>query len=131
MLFPCNVFPMPGTRSRVSNVNRGGDYDCCQSRNSPFQESAPRTGGGSGGGDPSGFGVAHQALQIGAHLRRMLVADVAVLLQRLSNDDYKVLRNGWIQTCRPDGFTIQEPVENLSGAGATKRHEVGDHLIEH
>src|SRR5882762_7452286 len=122
---------MRGARSRVSKINRGSNDKRQQSRDSPLRAGTARSGSGSGGRDPSRFGVTHQALEIGTHLRRMLVANVAIFLQRLGDDVIEITRSCGIQTDRRNGLAIEESIENLGRSRATERHKPGRHLVEH
>src|SRR6266849_1835135 len=91
--------------------------------------SAERTGG-SRGQNGARFGVAFEALQVGAHLGGALVAEVAVLFEQLVQDPFKRRRQVGVQAKRWGGRAIQDGVENDGGRISAEGHGTGGHLIE-
>src|SRR5580700_2435198 len=82
-------------------------------------------------GTPVRLQIPPEALQIGAHFSRALVAEIAVLLQRLVDDVFQL---GWhvgIQPQRWRRYRIQNGFEDESGAFPTERQPACSHLVQH
>ena len=77
------------------------------------------------------FCIALQPLQVGAHVRGVLIAQVAVLLQRLGDDSFQFRRNIGIQPHRSHGSAIQNGVKNCRRTLAPEGQLAGSHLMEH
>ena len=75
--------------------------------------------------------LALQTLQVGAQLRRHLIADVAILFQRFVQDAFELRRHRWIQRHRSHRRIVQNVVENHRAGRAGKRQLARHHLIEH
>ena len=75
--------------------------------------------------------LALQALQVGAQVRRVLVAQVAIFLQRLVDDPFELRRDICIEAHRSRRSTIQDGVENSRRRCAGKRPHAGGHLVQH
>ena len=71
-----------------------------------------------GGGGASRIRVALQPLQVGPHLRGMLIAQVAVFLQSLIDDPFQFGRHSGIQPQRRSRRRIQDGFEDLRGTVA-------------
>ena len=78
-----------------------------------------------------GVGVPLQPLQIGAHVGGVLVAQVAVFLQRLVNDAFELRRQIRIQPDRRRGQLFQNRIEDQRRSVAAKGQRAGRHFIQH
>ncbi len=94
------------------------------------------SGGGFGvfdngdGARGTGVEITLEALQIGAHLGSVLVAQVAIFFERLVDDVLKLERQVGIQADRHQGSAIQDGVEDHAGSVAAKGREPGSHFVE-
>src|SRR6516162_1714909 len=72
-----------------------------------------------------------QALQVREDVRRMLVAKVSVLLQRLTDDSLQLRRHSRIQTEGRGRRQAQGGVKDRRRARARKRLPPRRHLVQH
>src|ERR1700722_14148522 len=79
----------------------------------------------------SAFPVAIQALQIGAELRRALVAQSAIFLQRLLYNFIELAGNGRIELRGRRRSALENGMKNQRGSIALERKAASAHLIEH
>jgi hypothetical protein len=110
-----------GGSAGLAYVNRGGDDHRQGGCDPPLDTGASRIKCGAGGRNPSGLGVAHQTLQIGAHLGGVLIADVSIFLQRFGDDALEVARRSGIQADGRNGLTVQKAVKYFGGSAARGR----------
>src|SRR5579872_1319095 len=68
----------------------------------------------------SAFGVALQALQVGANISGALVAEIAIFLQRLVDDVFELGRKICVEADRSYWGPIQNGIENQGGSVATE-----------
>ena len=71
------------------------------------------------------------ALEVGADVGGVLIAEIAILLQRLMNDALEVRRKIGIQPQRRDRLSIEDGIENFSGALAAEGKLPGCHFVQH
>ena len=78
----------------------------------------------------AGIGVAFQALQIGAHIRRVLVAQLGIFLKGLGNNFFEFYGQVGIEARRWNRFAFQDRGENYAGRAAGKSLAPGGHFVE-
>ena len=89
------------------------------------------SGPGAGGGYIArGFRIAAEPFEIGAQLGRGLIAQIAILFERLAEDFFEALRRFGIQLRGRRGRAIQNRVENYGSGVAAKRGAARGHLVE-
>ena len=71
------------------------------------------------------------ALQVGAHLGGVLVAQVAILLESFVDDLFELRRNVGIEADAERRSAIQNRVEDDCRGFAAERQRAGRHLVEH
>src|ERR1700756_4035753 len=71
-----------------------------------------------------------QTLEVGANIRSMLVAQVAVFLQSLVDDVFQLRRHIGIQPHKRYGCPVQDRIEDGRGTVTTEWQLPGGHLIE-
>src|SRR2546422_4434664 len=82
------------------------------------------------GGASARLRVAFEPLQVGAHLGSVLIAKIAVFLQRLVDDPFEVNWEVGIQAHRRNGISVKNGVENDSRTLPTERQRSRRHLVE-
>ncbi len=70
--------------------------------------------------DREGIDVALQALQVRAKFGGGLVAQIAILLERLADNFFELRRNVGIQNRRGDGIAIQNSIKNDGGRASAE-----------
>src|ERR1700730_7551305 len=78
---------------------------------------------------PGGF--AAQTLQIGAHLRSVLEAQFAILLQSLVDDAFELAWDLVVEAHRRDWRFVQNAVENRGRRIALERQNTRGHFVQH
>src|SRR6202046_4793392 len=81
--------------------------------------------------DAARSAVTLEALQFSAKIGGVLVAQIAVFLQRAINNFLELGRNIRIQAHRRDRFAIQDSFEHYTGSISTKREGARGHFVEH
>lgn len=79
----------------------------------------------------AGVCVPFQALQVGTHLRRALIAEVAVFLQGFVDDPFQFGGHVGIQPKRGRGCCVENSLEDDRGTLAAERRNARGHLVEH
>src|SRR5579864_60968 len=82
-----------------------------------------------GGRDVSAVGVALQALQIGAHVGGVLVAQVAVFFKRLVNYVFQLRGQVWVQADGRNRGTVENRLKNEGGCFSAKWQHPCTHLV--
>jgi hypothetical protein len=85
-------------------------------------------GGGLNDGAAGSFAL--EAFEIGAKVRSVLVAQVAVFLQGFVNDALEFFGNFGVEAHRRNGSPVQDAVENCGRGVALERESTGGHFIE-
>src|SRR5579864_1039020 len=106
----CIQTPVAQRHGRMCHARRGRAYCHCGS---------------------AGVHVSLQPLQVGAHLRRTLRAQIPVLLQRLVNDPFQFERHLRLQAHDRRRGCIQYGFEYFCGTAPAKRERACGHLVEH
>src|SRR5262249_19159261 len=112
---------------------------CCDERQHSGSRSnhlPPLRDGGCGSGlparcQPHPIPVPLQALEVGASLRSVLVAEAPVLLQALDNDTVQLYRDRGVKADRTNWTLVQDGIEDGPNRVAAERRSPGGHLIEH
>jgi hypothetical protein len=76
------------------------------------------------------FRFPFQPLQVGSHLRRTLIAQVPVFLQRLVDDVFQLGRNLAIESNRRRRIGIQYGVEDQRRGFSMERQRSGCHFVQ-
>ena len=74
--------------------------------------------------------IATRARQVGAHFRGVLVADLAVFLQRLLDDAFEVGGHLWIQTRWSGRGGMKDGIKDGAGGFTSEWQSSGRHLVE-
>ena len=75
--------------------------------------------------------IALHALQIGSHIGRALIADVAILFERLGNQPIEIGGHIRIQLQRSRRSATEDLVRHHTGRRSPERQHAGRHLVEH
>jgi hypothetical protein len=81
-------------------------------------------------GGAAGVSVALETLNFGAHVRSVLIAEVAVLFEGAVNNVLEIGGNFVVQTDGRDGRFVQDGVEDSGGSVASERKAPGSHFVE-
>src|SRR5437588_13048990 len=132
---------MNGWRStRRAVVNAVPDSRCTYSQHACGDQSQlpafgskplPLTHRGFDAGQPPGLRVPLQPLQIGAHVSGVLIAHVAIFLQRLGDDLFQFQSDLRLDLSTWHRLAVQDGVKDQPRRAARKRVLAGGHLVEY
>jgi len=80
---------------------------------------------------PARFCLPLQAFQVGTQISSMLVAQIAILLERLVNDPFQFGGQVGIQPYRGHGRLVQDGIKQVGGRGSPEWQLGGGHLVQH
>jgi TolB-like protein/tRNA A-37 threonylcarbamoyl transferase component Bud32 len=82
-------------------------------------------------GGAARIGIALQPLEIGAHVDGSLIAQLAILLQRLVDDAFQIFRQVRIDAHGRGRHLVQDRVKCRCGCGSAEGEHAGRHFVEH